>query len=141
MGLTDMLYTLLIWPITAVIEFLFIFFNRAFHNAGFGIIFLSVIVNALLLPIYAVADKWQREDRLLQAGMAKKLADIRAVFKGDERQMIINAYYRQVGYSPLWGLKSSVGLLVQIPFFIAAYQFLSHTPALPGESFWIFKDL
>ena len=141
MGLTDILYTLFIWPIKAVIEFLFIFFNRTFYNAGFGIIFLSLVVNALLLPIYAAADRWQREERLLQAGMAKKLADIRAVFKGDERQMIINAYYRQMGYSPLWGLKSSVGLLLQIPFFIAAYQFLSHTPALLGESFWIFKDL
>jgi YidC/Oxa1 family membrane protein insertase len=141
MGLTDILYTLTIWPIKAIIEFLFIFFNRTFYNAGLGIVFLSVIVNTLLLPIYAVADRWQRENRLLQAGMAKKLADIRAVFKGDERQMLINAYYRQMGYSPLWGLKSSVGLLVQIPFFIAAYQFLSHTSALPGESFWVLNDL
>jgi YidC/Oxa1 family membrane protein insertase len=141
MGLTALLYTLLIWPIKAIIEFLFIFFNRTFYNPALGIIFLSVILNALLLPIYAVADRWQREERLLQARMAKKLADIRAVFKGDERQMIINAYYRQMGYSPLWSLKSSAGLLLQIPFFIAAYQFLSHTTALSGESFWIIKDL
>jgi YidC/Oxa1 family membrane protein insertase len=130
-----------IWPVKVVIEFLFIFFNRTFYNAAYGIIFVSLIVNALMLPLYAVADRWQREERLLQARMAKKLADIRAVFKGDERQMIINAYYRQMGYSPLRGLQSSAGLLLQIPFFIAAYQFLSHTSALLGESFWILKDL
>jgi YidC/Oxa1 family membrane protein insertase len=141
MGLTDILYTLLIWPVKVIIEFLFIFFNRTFYNAGFGIIFLSVVVNTLLLPVYAVADRWQREERLLQAGMKQKIADIRAAFRGDERQMILNAYYRQRGYSPLSGLKSSVGLLLQIPFFIAAYQFLSHTPALAGESFWIFSNL
>jgi YidC/Oxa1 family membrane protein insertase len=88
-----------------------------------------------------VADKWQQEERLLQNRMKKKLGDIRAVFKGDERQMIINTYYRQMGYSPLSALKSSVGLLLQIPFFIAAYQFLSHTPTLAGESFWVLKNL
>jgi YidC/Oxa1 family membrane protein insertase len=141
MGLADILYTLAIWPIRVIIEFLFIFFNRTFYNAGLGIIFLSVVVNTLLLPIYTVADRWQREERLLQAGMKQKIADIRAVFKGDERQMILNAYYRQMGYSPLSGLKSSAGLLLQIPFFIAAYQFLSHTPLLAGESFWIFNNL
>ncbi|MDR1248770.1 MAG: YidC/Oxa1 family membrane protein insertase [Treponema sp.] len=141
MGLTDTLYTLAIWPVKAIIEFLFIFFNRTFYSAALGIIFLSAAVNTLLLPIYAVADRWQREERFLQARMAKKLADIRAVFKGDERQMILNTYYRQMGYSPLSGLKSSVGLLLQIPFFIAAYQLLSHTPALLGESFWALKNL
>jgi YidC/Oxa1 family membrane protein insertase len=134
-------YTIVIWPVKIVIEFLFIFFNRTFYNAAYGIMFVSLIVNALMLPLYAVADRWQREERLLQARMAKKLADIRAVFRGDERQMIVNAYYRQMGYSPLRGLQSSAGLLLQIPFFIAAYQFLSHTPALTGESFWILKDL
>jgi YidC/Oxa1 family membrane protein insertase len=141
MSLTDILYTLIIWPIRAVIEFLFVFFNRTFYDAGLGIIFLSMVVNILLLPIYTVADKWQQEERSLQARMKKKLRDIRAVFKGDERQMIINTYYRQMGYSPLSALKSSVGLLLQIPFFIAAYQFLSHTPTLVGESFWVLKNL
>jgi hypothetical protein len=98
-------------------------------------------VNIMLLPIYTVADKWQREERSLQSRMKKKLRDIRAVFKGDERQMIINTYYRQMGYSPLFALKSSAGLLLQIPFFIAAYQFLSHTQTLVGESFWVLKNL
>jgi YidC/Oxa1 family membrane protein insertase len=141
MPITDILYTLIIWPIRIIIESLFVFFNRTFYDAGIAIILLSVIVNTLLLPIYTVADRWQQEERLLQAGMKRKLAAIRAVFKGDERQMIINTYYRQRGYSPLFGLKSSVGLLLQIPFFIAAYQFLSHTPSLMGESFWILRNL
>jgi YidC/Oxa1 family membrane protein insertase len=141
MTITDLLYTLIIWPIRALIEFLFVLFNRTFYDAGLGIIFLSLVVNTLLLPIYTVADRWQQEERLLQNRMKKKIADIRAVFRGDERQMIINTYYRQMGYSPLSALKSSVGLLLQIPFFIAAYQFLSHTQSLSGESFWVLSNL
>ncbi|MDR3138125.1 MAG: YidC/Oxa1 family membrane protein insertase [Treponema sp.] len=141
MTISTILYTLVIWPIRAVIEFLFVLFNRTFYDAGLGIIFLSFAVNTLLLPIYAVADRWQQEERLLQNRMKKKLADIKAVFRGDERQMIINTYYRQMGYTPLSALKSSVGLLLQIPFFVAAYNFLSHTPSISGESFWFLKNL
>ncbi|WP_026043511.1 hypothetical protein [Treponema primitia] len=109
MSIPDILYTLCIWPIRAIIEFLFVLFNRTFYDAGLAIIGLSVVVNTLLLPIYTVADRWQQEERGLQDRMKKKLADIRAVFSGDERQLIINTYYRQMGYSPLYALRSSVG--------------------------------
>ncbi|GAB6392373.1 MAG: membrane protein insertase YidC [Treponematales bacterium] len=141
MSFADVLYTLVIWPLRAAIEFVFVFFSRTFYDPGLAIVLLSVLVNTALLPVYTVADRWQDEERALQKRMKRKLADIRAVFKGDERQMLINTYYRQMGYSPLSALKSSVGLLLQIPFFLAAYQFLSHTPSLKGESFLFLKDL
>jgi YidC/Oxa1 family membrane protein insertase len=141
MTVTDILYTLIIWPLRLIIEFIFVLFSRLFYDEGLAVVFLSLIINTLLLPIYSVADRWQREERLLQSKMKKKLAELRAVFKGDERQMIINTYYRQMGYSPLFALKSSVGLLLQIPFFIAAYQFLAHTPSFSGVSFWILPNL
>jgi YidC/Oxa1 family membrane protein insertase len=137
----ELLYTLVIWPLRAFIEFLFVFFNRTFYDAGLGVVFLSAVVNTLLLPLYTVADRWQQEERQLQDRMKQKLSDIKAVFRGDERQMIINTYYRQMGYSPLFTLKASVGLLLQIPFFFAAYQFLSHTPSLQGESFLFLRNL
>jgi membrane protein insertase Oxa1/YidC/SpoIIIJ len=73
--------------------------------------------------------------------MKRKLDDIQAVFKGDERQMIINTYYRQTRYSPLSDLRSSMGLLLQIPFFLAAYWFLSHTSSLAGKSFYFLWNL
>ncbi|ULQ58709.1 membrane protein insertase YidC [Brucepastera parasyntrophica] len=142
MSFPDILYTLFIWPIRALTEFLFVAFHVAFNdNAGMAIIFLSIVINSLLLPIYSVADRWQKEERDLQNLMSKKLADIKAVFRGDERQMMISTYYRQMGYTPFNALKSSMGLLLQIPFFIAAYQFLSHTATLNGASFFILKNL
>jgi YidC/Oxa1 family membrane protein insertase len=125
-----------------IIEFIFLAFREIFNkNIGLSIIFLSLSINVALLPIYSVADRWQDEERILQKKMSKKLSEIRSVFKGDERQMIVNAYYRQMGYSPLSALKSSIGLLLQIPFFIAAYQFLSHSSALQGVSFLTINDL
>jgi len=137
----EILYTLFVWPIRFILEFLFVLFNRIFNAPGPAVIFLSIVVNTLSLPIYLIADRWQKEERELQKRMKKKLDSIRSVFKGDERQMIINAYYRQTGYSPVLLLKASVGLLLQIPFFIAAYQFLSRTSMLSGVSFLFLKDL
>lgn len=141
MNFPDVLYMLFIWPVRFVIEFLFVLFNRTFHDAGFAIVALSFAVNVILLPIYAVADRWQREEREKQKRMRNKLRGIRAAFRGDERQMIINAYYRQQGYSPLFALKSSVGLFLQVPFFLAAYWFLARTPSIAGESFLFLQSL
>jgi membrane protein insertase Oxa1/YidC/SpoIIIJ len=95
MSFWDVLYIFIIWPLRAGIEFIFVFFNRTFKDPGLAILLLSLIVNMVLLPIYTVADRWQEEERDLQKRMKKKLADIRAVFRGDERQMLINTYYRK----------------------------------------------
>ncbi|MDR0707456.1 MAG: membrane protein insertase YidC [Treponema sp.] len=141
MNFTDILYTLVIWFPRALIEFLFVLFRKILDNPGLAVVAVSVCVNTLLLPIYTVADRWQHEERLMQKRMKRKLGDIRSVFKGDERQMIINTYYRQMRYSPLSALRSSVGLLLQIPFFLAAYWFLSHTPSLAGKSFYFLRNL
>jgi YidC/Oxa1 family membrane protein insertase len=137
----EALYTLFIWPVRLILEFLFVLFNRIFDAPGPAVIFLSVAVNTFSLPVYLIADRWQKEERNLQKRMKKKIADIRAVFKGDERQMILNTYNRQMGYSPVFVLKASIGLLLQIPFFIAAYQFLSRTGMLSGVSFLFLKNL
>ena len=137
----EIFFTVFIWPIYFILEFLFVLFIRIFDAPYLDIIFLSIVVNTFLLPLYLTADRWQKEDKELQSKMKKKLDVIRACFKGDERQMITNAYHRQTGYSPVFMLKSSVGLLLQIPFFIAAYQFLSHTEMLSGVSFLFLQDL
>ena len=39
--------------------------------------------------------------------------------------MILQTYYRQNHYKPTYVLRSAVSLFLEIPFFIAAYAFLS----------------
>lgn len=134
-------HSLFLWPIQAAVEFLFLAWNQwTDHHVGVTIVLLSLTVNTLVLPLYLVADRWQKEEKALLARMAPKVAAIRAVFRGDERQMILNTYYRQCGYHPLFSLRSSVGLLMQIPFFLAAYNLLSHADGLRA-SVWFLQDL
>lgn len=55
--------------------------------------------------------------------------------------MMLSTYYKQNNYHPLYVLRSSLSILIEIPFFIAAYHYLNNCEILKGSSFWIFKDL
>ena len=67
--------------------------------------------------------------------MKKYVDHIKAHFKGDEQYMILNTYYRQNNYKPIYALRSSLSLLLQIPFFIAAYDFLSNEYTVLSSGF------
>ncbi|MCR4823405.1 MAG: YidC/Oxa1 family membrane protein insertase [Treponema sp.] len=137
----DFLYTLVIYPITLCIECIYTLFNRFTDNAGFCIIGVSAGVTLLCLPLYAVAEHWQEVERDKVKSMKAQLDRIKKCFTGDERYMMTTTYYRQCHYNPIMALRSSFGLLIQIPFFIAAYGFLSHLPALTGEKFLFIQDM
>ncbi|MCL1927443.1 MAG: YidC/Oxa1 family membrane protein insertase [Treponema sp.] len=137
----NMLYTMIIYPITQIIEFVFVFSQNLFKEPGVSIICVSGVISLLCLPLYLVAEGWQKTERDIQKRLAPKLAKIKAVFKGDERYMVVSAYYRQVHYHPVYAMRSTFGLFIQIPFFIAAYSYLSHLEALRGASFFFIKDL
>ncbi len=138
MSVGDILYNLFIMPIEMIFEVLF----RLFQDyPALGIFAISIVMNFLALPLYKRADAIQAEERDKAASMKPMLDIIKEAFKGDERYMITTTYYRQVGYKPLYALRSTFPLLLQIPFFIAAYHYLSNLELLKGVSLWIIKDL
>ncbi len=136
-----MIYTFIISPLELLFEIIFTIANRIIGNAGLSIIFLSLAVNFLVLPLYKRADELQAEERDIQAKMASRIKQIKSTFKGDERFLMLQEYYRINHYKPIYALKSSVSLLLQIPFFIAAYNLLSGMQSLQGMKFGIIADL
>jgi YidC/Oxa1 family membrane protein insertase len=88
-----------------------------------------------------MAERWQSTERDIINRLRPKIKKIKSVFSGDEQFMILSTYYRQNHYHPLYSIRSSIGLLVQIPFFIAAYSFLSNLEVLRGVSFLFIKDI
>lgn len=139
--MANVLYTLIIYPLTLVIETAYQLVYAIFGNAGFAAIGVSVAVSFLCLPLYIVAEAWQETERKKQKEMEAGIARIKKTFKGDEQYMILTTFYRQNHYHPLMALRSSFGLLIQVPFFIAAYSFLSNMPALQGQPFAFIKDM
>ena len=141
MSILSALYTLIISPLMLLFEVVFTVTNRVIGNEGLSIIFLSLAVNFLVLPLYKRADELQAEERDIQAKMAPHIKHIKRTFKGDERFFMLQEYYRINHYKPVYALKSSVSLLLQIPFFIAAYNLLSGMECLQGMTFGFIKDL
>ena len=141
MSFLSLLYTLIISPLELLFEVIFSISNRLTGNEGLSIVFLSLAVNFLVLPLYKRADELQAEERDIQAKMVPRLKHIKSTFKGDERFFMVQEYYRINHYKPVYALKSSVSLLLQIPFFIAAYNLLSGMQCLHGMQFGFISDL
>lgn len=137
----SILETILIGPLKLIFEIVFDYANQFLEHPGAAIIYLSLIMNILVLPLYRRADAMQKETRDREAKIHDGVSHIKKTFSGDERMMILQTYYRQNHYKSTDVLKGSVSLLLEIPFFIAAYQFLSHLEVLRGISFGPIKDL
>ena len=132
-------YNIVIVPIYDVLEFFYVFF-AAITSKGLAVIALSFVVTLFCLPLYIVAENWQETERQAQKRMKPVLERIKSVFSGDERYMMTTAYYKEQHYHPMMALRSSFSLLIQIPFFIAAYSFLSNVESLQGYRFLFIND-
>ena len=135
------LYTIIITPLIQITEFFYELFYEITRSQGIAVLGLSFVVTIFTLPLYMVAEQWQEKERKIQAKLKDGIGRIKSTFKGDEQYMILSVFYRQNHYHPLMALRSSFGLLIQIPFFIAAYSFLSHLPILQGKGFWFIRDM
>lgn len=134
------LFFIFIQPLVLLIECIFTIMSRLFGNYGLAIIMVSIVINLLILPLYKRSDAMQEQERKKQKDMEHWVKHIRKTFKGDERFMMLSTYYRQQDYQPLNAIRGSLSLLLQIPFFIAAYHYLT-TVNMQGASFLFLKNL
>jgi len=139
--MSSILYYLIIYPIEFIVDLVFTLMHMLLGNPGLSIVAVSVVINFLILPMYKRSDALQEKERDNQARMAHWTGHIRKTFRGDERFMMLSEYYRQNNYRPIYALKGSISLLLQIPFFIAAYHYLSNLTLLTGASFLNITDL
>lgn len=136
-----MLYNILIYPLELIIEIVFYMFETFSQNSGFAILGVSIAVTLLSLPLYVIAERWQQIERDTQKAFKPRVDRIKKAFKGDEQYMMLSTFYRQNHYHPLYALRSSISLAIQVPFFIAAYNFLSNLEKLRGTSFFFISNL
>ena len=141
MSIGRLLYQLLLGPLELVFDVIYSLAYQITEHPGMAIVFLSLAMNFLVLPLYRRADAMQEEERFQSLRMKPGIDQIKKMFKGDERFMILQTYYRQNNYKPYYALKGSLSLLLEIPFFIAAYHYLSELSLLQGASFGPISDL
>lgn len=139
-------YNIFISPIELIIDWVFNFFIRKLPFLGIlgAIVGVSLAINFLALPIYNIADSLQDKERKIQQKLKPGIQRIKAVFFGDERFMILQTFYKENHYHPIYAFKSSLSILIEIPFFIAAYHYLSNsellkvTPPVTNKKYSIF---
>ena len=122
----NLIYTFVIYPLTQLMELAFSFGNKIFDNTGIAILCVSFAVSLFTLPLYVVAEGWQQVERDVQKKMKPWISHIKRTFKSDEQYMMLSTYYRLNRYHPIMALRSSFGLLIQIPFFLHSYAAISY---------------
>lgn len=141
MSIANMLYQLIIYPLELLYEYLYSIELRFIPSQGICIILLSFMINLLLLPVYELLDEMGRRQSVKDRELSHWISHIKSTFEGDERFFMLRTYYRQNHYRPFDAMKGVMPLLLEIPFFIAAYHFLSNLQRLDGEAFWKIRDL
>ena len=138
-----MIYSMIMAPLETVFDWIFGAVRGNFPQFGVigAIAAISLCMNLLALPLYNVADRIQESERNKSRSLERWVSHIKRTFRGDERFMMLSCYYRQNRYHPVYAFRSTLPVLIQVPFFIAAYHYLSSGDVLEGAGFWIFHDL
>lgn len=132
---------LILKPFELFIGTIFLFLLSTFNNHGVALILLSLVVNILLLPFYNFAEKIQKKERAVQQRMKPKIEEFESVYEGYELHLYIQNVYRLNDYHPIYSLRGLVSLLIQFPFFMGAYSFLSNFEGFQGVSFLFLSNL
>ena len=136
----NIIYFLIIKPIEAVLGFLFRTYVHLTGSYGFSIILLSLSVTIIMFPLFYIAEVWKRKEQAVEKRMKHRLAYIKKYYTGQKRYCMIKATHRLEGYTAASSFRTSFGLLIQIPFFFAAYHLLSHYEPYRGVSWLFIKD-
>lgn len=120
------LFYMLIQPIFFLIETLFYRIYNFSGNIILAVISVSVAVVGLCLPFTVASEKIIKKNEKIKQQINSKLKSIKKNFKGDEKFLLIRELYKKHNYSPVSEIKSLLGILIQIPFFIAAFLFFSN---------------
>ena len=136
----NIIYLLIIKPIETVLGFLFRTYVHLTGSYGLSIILLSLSVTIIMFPLFYIAEVWKRKEQAVEKRMKHRLAYIKKYYTGQKRYCMIKATHRLEGYTAASSFRTSFGLLIQIPFFFAAYHLLSHYEPYRGVGWLFIKD-
>ena len=132
---------MLLAPFKWIVELLFNWSFALFHDPGWAVVGMSVLLSLLLTPLYVWIERRKIADKAKNAPMQAEIDKIDAVYSGRERFYYTREIRRRYRYSPWTAMIPTLGLLVQIPFLLAAYHYLSGLALFDGAAFWYVKDL
>ena len=94
------------------------------NSPGVSILLLSLTVTLLLLPIQWFIDWNKQRNAPIKERMRQVEEEIERCYSGQTRQLYLKTLYRQHGYSTVNNFISLALPLLQITYFMAAFNFL-----------------
>lgn len=138
---SDLLNAIVVMPLVYLVGFVFAVLFRIVGNAGLAIVLSALLFGLACLPLYRAIDDARRRERDLEQGMRPWVSYIKERAEGDERNILLETYYRQRGFTYLRVLLPSATLALQAPLFIAAFLYFSDLTLLEGIPFMGIADL
>ncbi len=122
-------------PLSRLLLYLLKLLHHYIHNYGLALILLVVGIKLLLIPFSA-----GKQDRKKQEEYQKKLAYIRAKYKGDS-EMLAREQTKLLREHGMPGMSSMMMGLIQLPLFIALNRVLASSIELYKAPFLWIPDL
>ena len=139
--MSSFLYSICLLPLELAYKHLYIFLSVLTDSYGTALLGLSLVSSILFVPLKHMAMTLQAREAAVQKVMAPQLAAIKNESKGRERQTRIRGLYRRYAYNPLMALRSSMGVLLQVPFLCAAYYMIGSFEPIQALAWGIIPDL
>ncbi|MCG8530720.1 MAG: YidC/Oxa1 family membrane protein insertase [Desulfovibrionales bacterium] len=135
------MYDFTIYPIEVALKSLFFLLHDSTGSYVAALLLLSVVVRCITTPIEKFANAIVANEQALQKVFTPQLERITRDFSGAEKHAAIQRLYTRYSYHPIMAIRGTVGLLVQLPFFIAAFIMIGTLPELKGYVVPLIGDL
>ena len=127
-----MLYHYTLFPLEKFLSILLSVLHGFTGSYLLALILLSLVVRLITTPLEKLASKSVLKEHDISSVLAPQITQIKAQFKGGERHEAIKRLYTRYSYHPIYAVRSMFGLLVQLPFFIAAFYMINESTVLQG---------
>ena len=127
-----MIYQYTIVPLEVLLSILLSLFYGITGSYLLAIILLSIVVRLITTPLEKIANKSVEKEREIKSVISPQIDGIKIEFAGGERHAKIKRLYARYSYHPIYAIRSMFNLLVQLPFFIAAYYMIGESSEIQG---------
>lgn len=137
-------YSHLIAPIRwlcLLLDWIMVLLHIVFGSWGAAIIVIALLIKIALLPLSRLVKRYQAHVSRTQTALAPRLAEIKRTLKGEAAHKAFVAAHEAQGVTTFFALKPMVGLLIQIPVWIAIFNVLAEMPQLKSQGFLWMRDL
>ena len=127
-----MIYQYTIAPLEVLLSIFLSLFYGITGSYLLAIILLSIVVRLITTPLEKIANKSVEKEREIKSVISPQIDGIKIEFAGGERHAKIKRLYARYSYHPIYAIRSMFNLLVQLPFFIAAYYMIGESSEIQG---------